>query len=656
MQPHKAGSCKIPNFSPSPFKGVVSYIKRPYHSLRARSFSLTPLSQPDFSQINNGISASNSMIPSNSNFSPTFKGNPKIDFSSSEISLHQFYFLNEVSSLDLDSIIEESQKCSLNDFCNPSFEIILQKKLELCSYMFSFNSTDKVEQRDFKTETLNQFATLFETPNSAAQLNPFHRRAIFQMLEKNIFSNDPKFPTFSQLAELPPPSTDPSWPHRSICYQILIQFIQLFPESEYFNINFIKNAICHFQLPDANERLQLVVFIKKYIDIYEKRRAFILPLIRNAMFFLNEGLYNPYCLMPLMALFSHLIFKYYDSMKDDIQAVFFEAVIPLMSYKYLTISFPHIKNVFLLMIRTDRDIIFLTLRKLQKLWPHQNNTKQVVFVDLLISVASTLEQRFFEKISSNFFSFLRDLLYSQQFKLIDTIVNIFVIEGYSAWITTNSSVAIDKLYEPIAIISLSYTDKIIKNKCINAIRAMSSLNNSEFTRCESLFKNKQKVAENHQPKNGNNRTINRSQSKPIINKENDNDASQIIKAGVENNFFFIHNHDLKKERRNKEIWMTITNFASMNNLFANDIEQKNKQEEINKTFSNDKKDNFMISRFLPSSFNQIEPVKNIVFKPTPKFLIPTMQIPKQKRSTMRMSVPKCTFFYNLSKSDTNLHI
>ena len=43
-----------------------------------------------------------------------------------------------------------------------------------------------------------------------------------------------------------------------------------------------------------------------------------------------------------------------------------------------------------------------------------------------------------------------------------------------------------------------------------------------------------------------------------------------------------------------------------------------------------KKDNFMISRFLPSSFNQIEPVKNIVFKPTPKFLIPTMQIPKQK--------------------------
>lgn len=641
MQVKSPSTLKIPSLSPTNpiYKGVIALPRKPYHSVRSRSFSLTPYNQTN-------------LISAQSSYTEGINVHQESPKMSSFSMIHiPNYYMNEndpnyqsFSPHELNKELFESKVEPFPDISDPNFDNDLRKKLEICSYIFDFSKDDQAEQREIKTETLEHFVSLFQDKSKVTLLNPFQQQAIFRVIDRNLFRHDPKFPSLGLVVDHLPPFSEPSWPHRSLCYQILNQFAILFPDAQYINIDIIKKVICHFQLPDPNERLQFVVFLKKYIDLHEKYHLIILTMLKDAMHFLKEDIYNTYCLIPLMAIFSHFILKYYDNLNDDIITVFFEAVMPLISYKYVSLSFQHVKNVFLLMIRTDKDLAYVTLKKLQKLWPHQNNSKQVIYTDLLISIASTLEHRAFEKLSLNFFSFLRDLLYTQRFKLIDTIVNIFINESYSSWITSNSIILINKLYEPIAILSISSSDKIIRNKCMNALRTMSGINNSEFNKCELIFKNKQKALENQFAK------MNKNQSIQNNSNDNDNRNAKLIQYGIDNNFFFINNHDLKKEKRYRDIWLSIVNSASINNYsFTNE-----KQDEINRFFDQDKNDVLAISRFLPACLNHVEPVKKIC-NSSPKFLVPLMKSSQTKRRSMRASVPKCVF-YSLAKSETNLHI
>lgn len=646
MQTKSPSSLKIPTISPiNPiYKGVVTLPRKPYHSFRARSLSLTPYTQANLINACSSFSSSSSSV----------QGSKMSSYSLNEIPLLNIYNNNESGyynyspSSDLNKSLFESKTQPFPDIHDPSFDKILQIKLEICSYIFDFSKDDQIEQREIKTEALEHILGLFQDKIIASLLNPFQQQAIFRMIERNIFQIDPKFPTFTPVIEHLPPFSEPSWPHRSISYQILIQFIQLFPDAQCININIVKKIICHFQLPDPNERLQLVVFLKKYIELHEKEHAPILFMIKNAMIFLNDEFYNGYCLVPIISIFSHIILKYYSKLKEEILNVFFEAFVPLVSYNYASLSFQHFKNVFLLMIRTDRDLAYLILKKLQKLWPHQNNSKQAAYTDLLISISASLDHRIFEKFSLNFFSFLRDLLFSQQFKLVDTIINIFVNESYSSWLTENSTILIDKLFEPISIISILSSDKLTKNKCMNALKTMSTMNNSEFNKCELVFKNKQKVLENQLLK----MSKNKNQPNQYLTTEKDDKNVKIIQSGIDNNFFFTNSHDLKKEKRHRDIWMNIINNASMNNYSLT----SEKQNEINSYFDQEQKSFLTISRFLPNSLNQVEPVKKISCSISPQLLTPLSKFSKPKRLTMRASVPKCIFYSSLAKSETNLFV
>ena len=203
MQAKSPSSLKVPTFSTpnTIYKGVIALPRKPYRSFRSRSFSLTPFTQTNLvNACSNYQQNSNSPTGIKTSYSslnqiPIFYDNDPND-------------LNISPSIDLNNELFESKVQPFPDIADPEFDIILKAKLDICSYIFDFHNDDQIDKREIKTETLEQFAALFQDKNTAILLNPYQSQAIFRMIERNIFRKDPKFPKFTPIIEHSPPFSE----------------------------------------------------------------------------------------------------------------------------------------------------------------------------------------------------------------------------------------------------------------------------------------------------------------------------------------------------------------------------------------------------------------------------------------------------------------
>ena len=336
----------------------------------------------------------------------------------------------------------------------------------------------------------------------ARKLNLTCQQAFFKMFEKNIFRSDPKFPTALDTCNYTLKVIEPSWFHLVFCYQLLLRFLTLFPEADYFNFNTIKRAIYLMQLPDANERSQLVSFVKSYYDIHPNEQELILIEIRNSLIALYSGQLVPFCMMSLLLIFTHILFRRLNQNNNvvDIESrkTFLEGAIPLIGFNYIPNQHQYLKSFFVNSLRADPTFIYPIIRAIQNKWPRQNGTKIPLILDLLITITKVMDPKIFSKISSNYFDFLAHQISTCHYKTIDTIISIWTKEDYKPWITTNSVIAINKMYETIYTISITHWDENVRKKFENVLKIMSEINPPEFHKMKMIVKRKRTVPCHHE--------------------------------------------------------------------------------------------------------------------------------------------------------------
>lgn len=378
---------------------------------------------------------------------------------------------------------------------DPSFEDILGPKLYLCSQMMDFSAGgEAARMRDEKSDALAEIQALLENQREALKMNGMLRRAIFRMIATNVLREDPVFPNAQMTSDYTLNVLEPSWAHLFICHQLLTKFVLLFPDAEYVNFAVVQHALFLTQVPDANERVHFVNFLKAYYDTHPTERLRFLKAVRDKLVMLREMRLVPFCAMPLLLCVTHIIVRGIRDLEDPFRAMVTQALLPLLSHKYLPVYYQNFKTTLMLVAGELPDLKIPILLAIQNMWPVGNGTKESYAADLLVFIASMLPPPVFSMMSTQFFLFCAKQCYSENFKLVNVILSMFLRDDMTRFLRDNSTVAIDKLYEPFHYVAKNHWCLAVREKAVLAIEKMEKVGKTDFAKKTNVIKMREETA------------------------------------------------------------------------------------------------------------------------------------------------------------------
>ena len=370
---------------------------------------------------------------------------------------------------------------------DPEFDPLLHQKLELCSEALDFVTPGAhMKEKEIKSRTLCEFIEMFENLREVRKLTQEQQGAIFKMLEKNILRQ-------ASLSALNLVSVDfslaiiePSWPHLFYCYQILNRFVQVFPDSEFMSMSTVRRLVNLTQLPDTNERMQLVAFLRTYFDTHQADRAAMLAVVSGKLLDIQDGAATPFSAMPLVILLSHMYSRSAGSM--DFKPILTQMVLPLLGLRYLPMYYQNVKQLLGVVLQKDPTYATTVLRKIEIMWPQANGTKQQLFLDLIAFVCSKMPQDAFRPLARRVFKFFAETVASPHIRVVETSIDIWKKATEDNWIGQNSRLAIQAMFENVTFVAEKHWLKALSERAKQTLAEMCKVNKHSYHKIKALYK------------------------------------------------------------------------------------------------------------------------------------------------------------------------
>lgn len=386
----------------------------------------------------------------------------------------------------------------LPSYDDPSFNTLLQNKIDICSYILDFtNLNGQTQEKEIKSRTLCELIELFENNRYISQINEEQQTLIFRMLDRNIFQQDcnirSPYITFDKCN--PIAIVEPCWPHLFYCYQILNRYAQVFPNSKHINLELVSKAINLTQLPDTNERMQLVAFLRTYFDTHKNDQKQILELVNKKLNDQVNSTSTPFCAMPLIIFLTHIYtrsFTISSPISSEFMKVMTDGVLPLISLPDLPIYQQNLRQLLLTVLSGHSLYATKFLRYIELKWPQTNSQSQISFFNILTSIWERMDQKDFKPMSKRVFAFIADCTESTNIKLQELALDIWKSATSENWIGINGRHAVNAMYEPVLKLSEKNWNKSIAEKASSALTDMCRINKREYQKMKSYI-NQMKV-------------------------------------------------------------------------------------------------------------------------------------------------------------------
>ena len=389
----------------------------------------------------------------------------------------------------------------LPSYDDPKFNILLQNKIDVCSCILDFtNINNQNQEKEIKARYLCELIELFENSRHISKLNEEQQAMIFKMLDKNIFQQDYflQSPIFTYDKCNPLAIIEPCWPHLFYCYQILNRFVQVFPNSKHINLELVRKAINLTQLPDTNERMQLVAFLRTYFDTHKNDQKKILELINKKLSDQISIGTTPFCAMPLIIFLTHIYSRLFPNnnastpLASDFLKVLNEGVLPLISLPDLPLYQQNLRQLLLAFLNSHNRYSEKFLRYIELKWPQTNSQSQVAFFSILTSIWEKMDAKEFKPMSKRVFFFIADCAESSNIKLQEMALDIWRNATPDNWIGLNGRYAVNAMYEPALKLTEKNWNKAIAEKASAALTEMCRINKREYQKMK-LYINQMKV-------------------------------------------------------------------------------------------------------------------------------------------------------------------
>lgn len=369
----------------------------------------------------------------------------------------------------------------LPTFKDPMFLANLEEKIKICSLIYDFNDNGPISaDRDIKSRCLCEIVQFFENPNEVKKINEDTQEKIFEMVQKNIFDQTLIFPDPLISQGYVNVVQDTGWHHLFYCYQILNRFAQLFPESPLLNMTVIRKIFFLMNIPDNNERLQLLSFLRTYYDFHNDERPALLTLTYQQLLEYVNGMLPPYCVPPLLVFTSHMFTRLNRVFTPEILKLIRQAVFPLIMSPHIYLFGQHLQQLLTSLFTTDTMIALEFYNYLLSHWLSKSTLVMSAHIELLIYVCQKIPPEQMASMSKRTFLILSQSLLTTHLRIINATLYLWLRPKLDQWVENDSRHAVTVMYDNVKRLSEHHWSPYIRDRASQVLAEMGRLNRNAF--------------------------------------------------------------------------------------------------------------------------------------------------------------------------------
>lgn len=356
------------------------------------------------------------------------------------------------------------------------FDQIFKEKIKICNYIFNFSQQQlQIKGKKQKSIALVEISNLLSEKNEASLLKNEHKDLILEMIMKNILEQDP-FTSAEKIFASTVKSNfvERSWEHISLIYKVLNQFVLIFPSK--CKIDLVKKGIRLMNIPDSNERENLVIFLKNYTKVHPDQFEEIWKQLESALINVRYDIYTSYCVEPIISYINYLylsnIIKIHQSYFIQI---LYTHLLPLFRHERLSLYFNKLSSLINKIIENNFQDQLKVIQYLIKHFPYQCGQKQPIYVSALTSIIKTMKGQKLNPIASKLFIFIAMALKSPNSKLAESALTLLMKPNMKPIMFSNYELALENLYEPLKWSSSYYWEKTVKEQSQSALTTLLNM-------------------------------------------------------------------------------------------------------------------------------------------------------------------------------------
>ena len=370
---------------------------------------------------------------------------------------------------------------TLQNIDSLSFEKKFEFKLLICCDLYDFTDTNvDITNREQKTRILCELVQFFEQNNEAKNLSEHLQEETMKMIETNIVRPTPIIPMSPILLDFTTVFVEPAWPQLFYVYQVLNRLISLYPESKLFNLDFVKTIIHLTNIPDNNERLQLLAFLRVYYDTHQSQKTEILGLVRMKLIDVHDLDSPPFCVTPLLVFLSHIYQRCNKQPPMEFFTLIKTSVFPLVISSYLPLFHAHMLSLLNTIIAPGNYLANEFHKELIRYWPNSSGQKQCSFTEFLLFCMSKMNvQQVTDSIKITLMK-LNNVIIGDQLHAAEIVLDYIIGSHKDPWVTNHSKRFVVTLYDAIKETSINKWSDTIREKANDALIELGKLDRKAF--------------------------------------------------------------------------------------------------------------------------------------------------------------------------------
>ena len=368
----------------------------------------------------------------------------------------------------------------LPEYHSLNFNHIFEMKVEFCKRLFTSTESNFISQ---KAAIFQEFLTLFSIKVDISNIPVSQTVNFFNMLKMNIFRISPNISLSAYERDdfIFPQQYDIS------CLPFVYKLLNLLQESPthsvFFDINFFKQVLFHFNYCDSSECVPITKCAITYIRKNEDQIPQIFKLLKSELINFNDGLLSPFCIAPSLAIIYFILQK---SPHLFSKTFITTVLLPLLRspcYSFYRKEFVALFDEIITIPQLHILILYVFSSYL-RYWPKTNDRKTIDFIMDASKIFGMLEFNQAKRFSRSFFLILAKCVVSVHSKVSEIAVSTILSQDLQPMIKDASKIVFPTLLK----ILLPANDPQLNQEGIRFVLNLLRVTNAQYYKsvCQSL--------------------------------------------------------------------------------------------------------------------------------------------------------------------------
>ncbi|EXB82419.1 Serine/threonine protein phosphatase 2A 59 kDa regulatory subunit B' eta isoform [Morus notabilis] len=383
------------------------------------------------------------------------------------------------------------------------------EKLNLCCVVFDFaDQAGHLNQKDIKRQTLLELVDYVKSAN--AKFSETFMEEAIKMVSVNLFRSQSISPqprennvvvveAFDLDEEEEDIFVEPAWPHLSVVYEFLLNFITS-PQTDvklarkYIDHSFVRKLFDLFESEDPRERERVKTVCHRIYGKFTGHRLFIRKVMNNIFLRFVFETEKHAGIADILDSLGGIINGLALPLKEEHKLFLVRALIPLHKPKCLPMYDQPLSYCIMRFVEKDCKLTDTAIRGLLKYWPITNCSKEIVFLFELEDILKATQPAEFQGCMVPIFRQIARCLSSSRSQVAERALCLLKNDHIKNLVRQNHKVILPIIF-PALENGLNHWNKDVKKRMLEIHNIFSDVDPELFEECLHKFQEDQSKLE-----------------------------------------------------------------------------------------------------------------------------------------------------------------